>query len=94
MANASTHTDECRPECAGYAISTGKPVTEAAKEIGAHLKTLRHRVKRHRDELAGKVPARCEGTDAKALHERIREPGQGGGFLEKASALFAENRAK
>lgn len=94
MANASTYTDEYRLECADYVISTGKPATEVAKELGIHSKTLQHWVKKRRDELAGKTSTHAESADAKALHKRIRELEEENEFLKKASAFFAQNQAK
>ena len=93
MANASTYTDEYRLECADYVISSGKPATQVAEELGVHYKTLQHWVKRRRDELGGKLPAKKEPDEVRELRKRVRELEQENEFLKKASAFFARNQA-
>ena len=94
MANASTYTDEYRRECADYVITSGKPATQVAKELGVHYKTLQHWVKKRRDQLEGKTGAGAESADVKELQKRIRELEQENEFLKKASAFFAANQAR
>ena len=94
MANASTYTDEYRRECADYVITSGKPATQVAKELGVHYKTLQHWVKKRRDQLEGKTDAQVEPANIKELQKRIRELEQENEFLKKASAFFAANQAR
>ena len=94
MANATTYTDEYRLECADYVISSGKPATQVAEELGVHYKTLQHWVKKRRDQLEGKAGAGPESADVKELQKRIRELEQENEFLKKASAFFAANQAR
>lgn len=94
MANASTYTDEYRLECADYVISSGKPATQVAEELGVHYKTLQHWVKKRRDQLEGKAEGEASPADVKALQKRIRELEQENEFLKKASAFFAASQAR
>ena len=94
MANATTYTDEYRLECADYVISSGKPATQVAQELGVHYKTLQHWVKKRREQLEGKVVVKGEPADVKELQKRIRELEQENEFLKKASAFFAANQAR
>ena len=94
MANATTYTDEYRLECADYVLSSGRPATEVAKELGVHDKTLQRWVRARRDQLEGKAGPKAEGADVKALQKRVRELEQENEFLKKASAFFAANQAR
>jgi len=93
MANATTYTDEYRLECADYVISSGKPATEVARELGIHDKTLQRWVRARRDQLEGRAPSKPESTDVRELQRRVRELERENEFLKKASAFFAANQA-
>jgi transposase len=94
MANATTYTDEYRLECADYVISSGRPATEVARELGIHDKTLQRWVRARRDQLDGKASPRPESAEVRELRKRIRELEQENEFLKKASAFFAANQAR
>lgn len=44
VANQKKYTDEFRRETAGYAISTGRPITRVCEELGLNPKTANDRV--------------------------------------------------
>ena len=94
MANASTYTDEYRLECADYVISSGRPATEVAAELGIHGKTLQRWVKNRRDQLEGRPAGSAKSDEVKALEKRVRELEMENEFLKKASAFFAANQAE
>ena len=94
MANATTYTDEYRLECADYVISSGRPATEVARELGVHDKTLQRWVRARRDQLEGKAPSKGESSEVRELQKRIRELEQENEFLKKASAFFAASQAR
>ena len=93
MANATTYTDEYRLECADYVISSGRPATEVAREIGVHDKTLQRWVKLRREQLGGGSPSEPESAEVRELRKRVRELEMETEFLKKASAFFAANQA-
>jgi len=80
-------------ECADYVISSGKPATEVARELGIHDKTLQRWVRARRDQLEGRDPSEQEPADVAELRKRIRELERENEFLKKASAFFAANQA-
>ena len=94
MANATTYTDEYRLECADYVISSGRPATEVAREIGVHDKTLQRWVKLRRDQLGGVPPSEPESAEVRELRKRVRELEMENEFLKKASAFFAASQAR
>lgn len=93
MANAAACTDERRLECADYVISSGRPATEAARELGIHDKTLQRWVRARRGQLEGRAPSKPESTDVRELQRRVRELERENGSLKKAGAFFAANQA-
>lgn len=93
MANATTHTDECRLECADRVISSGRPATEVARELGIHDKTLQRWARLRRGQLDSKAPGEPESAEVGELRKRVRELEMENGFLKKASAFFAANQA-
>ena len=93
MANPATkYTDEFRVECADYAISTGRPVTHVAAELGVNEKTLQRWVQKRRGARDG-AAAKPESDELRAARKRIRELEMENEFLKKASAFFAKNQA-
>lgn len=88
------YTDEYRRETADYALSTGRPITEIADELGLNSKTLNNWVVRRRSALAdpGASAAEAEGDELKALRKRNRELEMENEFLKKASAYFARGQ--
>ena len=89
------YTEEYRVEAADYAISTGRPVIEVAREIGVEPKTLGNWVGSRRRELAdpgAEAAARAGDAELKAARRRIRELEAENEFLNKASAYFARGQ--
>lgn len=91
-ANQSKYTDEYRRETADYVISTGRPVSEMAGELGINKKTLGRWVKDRRDRLSGAKPTREEEAEAREMRRRIRELEAENEFLKKAAAFFARDQ--
>ena len=86
------YTDEFRHKTADYVISTGRPITEVAKELGLNDKTVNDWVLR-RKRLQGS--ALGPKTEDRVLHEakkRIRELEMENEFLKKAMAFFAKEQ--
>ena len=93
MADSSTYTEEFRIETADYVISTGRPITQLAAELGINDKTLQRWVKKRKDQLGGSAPGKPESEEMRAARKRIRELEMENEFLKKASAFFAKNQA-
>lgn len=88
-------TDEYRQETADYAIASGRPITEIARELGLNSKTLNNWVVVRRRELADPeeaAAARAEDAELRAARKRIRELEMENEFLKKASAYFAREQ--
>lgn len=51
--NGRSYTDEYRLECADYVITSEKPATVVAAELGIPAKTLQGWVRARRSQLAG-----------------------------------------
>lgn len=88
------YTDEYRQEAADYAISSGKPNAQIAKELGINKKTFNSWVVKRKRELDGSIPATTiskESDEIKELRRRNKELEQENEFLKKASAFFAKN---
>ncbi len=88
MANpAMKCTDKYRLECADCTISTGRPITQVAMEIGVNVKTLQRWVQKQRAQLDGALPTKAEDAEIKALKKRIRELEMENEFLKSRSLL-------
>ena len=91
--NGSSYTDEYRLECADYVITSEKPATVVAAELGIPAKTLQGWVRARRAQLAGGLEPQEGGDELRAARKRIRELELENEFLKKASAFFARNQA-
>lgn len=91
-AQRTRYTDEYRREAADYALSSGRPITETAADLGLNSKTPNNWVVCPREELAnphGSAEAKAEDAELRAARKRIRELEMENEFLKKASAHFA-----
>ena len=91
MANSNTYTDEYRRECADYAISSGRPATQIARELGLNEKTFARWVVARRRELSGQQ-APGDPPEVRELRRRNRELEMENEFLKKAAAFFAREQ--
>lgn len=92
MATDIRYTTEYRRETADYIISTNRPITHVAKELGLNAKTASRWVKQRRDELSGNTQTVEEKAELRAANRRIRELEMENEFLKKAAAFFAKEQ--
>ena len=86
------YTDEFRRETADHAISTGRPITGVAKELGLNDKTVNDWVlKRKRSQGPAPGP-KAEDRELREAKKRIRELEMENEFLKKAAAFFAKEQ--
>ncbi len=86
------YTDEFRRETADYVISTGRPITEVAKELGLNDKTVNDWVlKRKRSQGSAPGP-KAEDRELREAKKRIRELEIKNEFLKKDTAFFAKEQ--
>ena len=90
---ANQYTDEYRRETADHVISTGRPVTEAARELRMNAKAAQRRVTNRRRRLDGGCDPGNPSPELAAANKRIRGLETGNEFLKKAAAFFADGRA-
>ena len=86
------YTDEYRREAVDYVLTSGRPITECARELGLNDKTLNDWVLRfkRRGEVTGAMPdGDAEVAALRREVERLRRENE---FLKKASAFFAANQ--
>ena len=77
------YTDEFRRETADYVISTGRPITEVAKELGLNDKTVNDwMLKRKRSQGSAPGP-KAEDRELREAKKRIRELEMENEFLKK-----------
>jgi transposase-like protein len=92
----STYSAEYKAEMVNYVVTTGKPVAQAAKDMGLPEQTLGRWVKRHQVEN----PTDENGTASdpraaariKELERELAEAKLENEFLLKASAFFAARK--
>ena len=93
----NTYTDEYRREAVDYVLSSGRPITQCAKELGLNSKTLNDWVlKFQRAGQQGDAGEDAARDDARRLREaerRIRQLEEENEFLKKAAAFFARSQA-
>ena len=93
----NTYTDEYRREAVDYVLSSGRPITRCAKELGLNSKTLNDWVlKFQRAGQQGGADGDDARDDARRLREaerRIRQLEEENEFLKKAAAFFARSQA-
>lgn len=92
----NTYTDEYRREAVDYVLSSGRPITECARELGLNSKTLNDWVLKFQRAGRGDEAAGADGDEARRLREaerRIRQLEEENEFLKKAAAFFARSRA-
>lgn len=88
MTNPRTkYTEEYRRETADYIISTGRPASAVAAELGLHQKTAARWVAPRRKALHGEAPTPERNDELKAAQKRIRELEMENEFLKKAAAF-------
>lgn len=83
MIERREYTDEYRRETADYVISSGRPISQMADELGINKKTLARWVKNRRDMLSGVKPTPEEDAEKRAMRKRIREFEMENEFLKK-----------
>ena len=86
------YTDEYRREAVDYVLTSGRPITECARELGLNDKTLNDWVLKfkRRGEVTGSMPdGDAEVAGLRREVERLRRENE---FLKKASAFFAANQ--
>ena len=88
VANQKKYTDEFSRETAGYAISTGRPITRVCEELGLNPKTANDRVLKRRRELGGEPDPRAEDRGLHETKRRIRELEMGNAFGGEAVPAF------
>ncbi len=87
------YTDEYRREAVDYVLSSGRPITECARELGLNDKTLNDWVLKfkRRGEVTAAMTADEAGVAAlRRESERLRQENE---FLKKAAAFFARSQA-
>jgi transposase len=90
-----TYTTEYKEEASDYVISTGKPVAEAARELGIGEQMLGRWVKARRLARGlDKAPALSleEKAEVRELKRRVKGMEDEIAFLKKAAAFFAKGR--
>lgn len=92
VANQKKYTDEFRRETAGYAISTGRPITRVCEELGLNPKTVNDWALKRRRELGGEPDPRTEDRGLRGTKKRIRELEMGNAFLKKPRLPSPESR--
>ena len=83
------YTDEYRREAVDYVLSSGRPITECARELGINDKTLNDWVlkfKRRGEVTAAMTAGEADVAALRRENERLRRENE---FLKKASAFFA-----
>lgn len=86
------YTKEYRQETSDYALSSGKSVSQVAKDLGLNQATLNRWVIKRREELGGGASRPDEAPEVKELRRRVAELEMENEFLKKASAFFAKNQ--
>lgn len=86
------HAAEFRRKTADYAISTGRPIKQVARECGVKPGNW---VCRRKRELNGEAPAGPSAgeRELREAKKRIRELETGNGFPRRAAAFFAKDHA-
>ena len=86
------YTDEYRREAVDYVLTSGRPITECARELGLNDKTLNDWVLKfkRRGEVTGAMSS--EDAEVAALRREVERLRQENEFLKKASAFFAANQ--
>lgn len=90
--NGRSYTDEYRLECADYVITSEKPATVVAAELGIPAKTLQGWVRARRSQLAGGLEPQEGGDELRAARKRIRELELENEFLKKRAPSSPETR--
>lgn len=86
------YTDEFRRETADYVISTGRPVTEVAKELGLNDRTVNDWVLRRKRSQGSAPGPKAEDRELREAKKRIRKLEMENELLEKAAASFAKGQ--
>lgn len=84
--NKTQYSEEFRIESADYALSTGRPVSQVACEMGINQKTLNNWVVKRRKELADPkafAQQQADEMELRAAKKRIRELEMENEFLKK-----------
>ncbi|WP_243789634.1 transposase [Saccharopolyspora gloriosae] len=89
----SSYSPEFREEAVRLAVTSGKPISQVARELDMNQETLRTWVRR---DQAEKEPTEAdlpvdERAELKELRRRNRELEQENSFLKKAAAYFAKD---
>lgn len=86
------YTDGFRRETADCVISTGRPITEVAKELGLNDKTVNDWVLRHKRSQGSAPGPKAEDRELREAERRIRGLEIKNGFLKEAAAFFAKGQ--
>jgi transposase len=91
-AKMNKYTKEYRQETADYALSSGKSVSQIARDLGLNQATLNRWVIKRREELGKGASHLDSAPEVKELKRRVAELEMENEFLKKASAFFAKNQ--
>ena len=86
------YTDEFRRETADYVISTGRPITEVAKELGLNDKTVNGWVLKRKRSQGSALGPKVEDRKLREVKKRIRKLEMENEFLKKAAVFFAKEQ--
>ena len=95
MAPRRTYTPEYKEEAADFVISSGRPIAEAARDLGIGEQMLGRWVKARRLQRGlDKAPRLTleEKAEVKELRRRVKDMEEEMAFLKKAAAFFADRR--